>query len=132
VNIYYLIRQASAEQGTFGIITDSENTKLCVTAERPWLNNLPNVSCIPVGTYTCVSHSSPDHPGTWEVANVPNRSEILIHNGNFPLKDSEGCILVGEAYSTLYGVPIVTNSVLTLEHLRRILPSTFTLIIKEA
>lgn len=76
------------------------------TLERPWLDNRPNVSCIPKGTYPLRkkrggtyyrSYSSPErfgHPYVVEVAKVPGRSAILFHGGN-TIEDIEGCILPG-------------------------------------
>ncbi len=40
---------------------------------------------------------SPKFGNTFEVTNVPNRSEILLHKGNIT-DDSHGCILVGEQF----------------------------------
>ena len=45
--------------------------------------------------------------------NVPNRTSILIHMGNFATGkkiDTEGCILVGAGTSILCGNAVVTNS----------------------
>jgi hypothetical protein len=65
------------------------------TLEDPWLNNAPNVSCIPTGTYRCIFSMS----ARWkklmpELLNVPGRSSIRIHGGN-TTQDTEGCILLG-------------------------------------
>lgn len=71
-----------------------------VTLELPYLNNRPNVSCIPEGKYKAVltqdrySHSGMAIPLTLEVLDVPGRSGILFHIGNY-LQDTQGCILVG-------------------------------------
>ena len=53
--------------------------------------------CIPAGVYSVVFTPSP-HLGyiTPELLDVPGRSDIRIHVGNFP-KDSLGCVLVGQA-----------------------------------
>lgn len=52
--------------------------------------------CIPVGEYRVILTPSP-HLGylTPELLDVPERSDIRVHIGNYP-KDSLGCILVGE------------------------------------
>lgn len=123
-----LKRQPSAGFGTFGQMFINGN-QICVTAELPWLDNHPGTSCIPTGTYECIPHNSPSHPNTWEVSNVPNRSAILIHNANLP-SQLLGCIGVGDTYGTIDGQRAVLNSVATLNKLREILPSNFTLVIE--
>jgi hypothetical protein len=124
-----LKRQPSEGFGTFGQMF-LNGQQIAVTGELPWIDNRPATSCIPIGTYACIPHNSPAHPNTWEVSNVPHRSAILIHNGNLPFKDSEGCILVGDSYGMLDGQKAVLNSVATLNKLRQILPSNFTLVIE--
>ena len=52
--------------------------------------------CIAAGTYDLELTFSPHFQTiTPEVMNVPNRTDIRVHWGNFP-KDTEGCTLVGE------------------------------------
>jgi hypothetical protein len=128
---YTLVREASSPNGTLGEIFNPDGTHLCYTCELPWLNNDPQTSCIPIGTYTCVPHNSPAHPNTWELQNVPNRTAILIHNGNAAKVDSLGCILVGDPTGTISGFPAVLNSVATLNILRGKLPTNFTLSISD-
>lgn len=52
--------------------------------------------CIPTGTYFLTVYDSPHagHPVPL-LQDVPGRTEIEIHCGNYPC-DSKGCILVGE------------------------------------
>ena len=94
---YLLKRIALTDKGTFGVLIDENNIPFCLTLERPWLNNQHDVSCIPAGTYNCVKGFHQIHGFVYQVMNVPNRDEILIHVGN-TIDDTEGCILVGEAY----------------------------------
>ena len=56
----------------------------------------PGHPCIPAGTYKVVLTPSP-HLGylTPEVLNVPGRTAIRWHIGNYP-KDVLGCVAVGE------------------------------------
>jgi hypothetical protein len=122
-----LKRVASSDRGTFGVLLNG-STPLCVTAERPWLNNQKDVSCVPVGVYKCVQHNGAKFKGVWQVTNVPNRDAILIHAGNNPIKETEGCILVGRSFSP-FGV---LSSQLALDDLRHALPAEFNLTIKEA
>lgn len=127
--MFTLKRYISTDKGTLGQLLDESGQFLCYTCEKPWLNNSPKTSCIPTGTYDCIPHDSAAHPDTWEITNVPNRSAILIHNGNTDV-DSEGCILVGDSTGVMNGLPAVLNSVKTLDMLRDTLPDTFTLMIK--
>lgn len=122
----YRVRQDSA--GTFGVIV-ADNQMLCVTCEDPWNNNRRNISCIPAGVYKCVKRISAKYKHHWHVLDVPNRSLILIHNGN-TIADTEGCILVGETITTSQlGKMAITNSVKTMNRLRKSLPDEFTITI---
>ena len=62
--------------------------------ELPYRNNEKNVSSIPRGTYAWqkIKRSSNGKNAIW-IRDVPNRSEILIHQGTKPIH-SKGCILL--------------------------------------
>lgn len=124
-----IIREPSTPQGTFGTWYNDDGGILCLTCELPWLENAQEISCIPVGTYQVIPHSSPAHPNVWEVSNVPLRSGILIHNGNTE-NDSKGCIIVGQYKGIIDGLPAVMDSDITLNMLRNTLPQTFPLTIE--
>ena len=62
--------------------------------ELPWLDNQRRVSCIPTGTYKARKHNSPKFGKSLWLQDVPNRSEILVHKGNYHF-DILGCILIG-------------------------------------
>mgnify|MGYP003659039946 CR=1 FL=1 len=68
------------------------------TLELAWRDNEKSVSCIPEGIYNCRvrlarESASRDYVHLL-VQDVPNRSYILFHRGNYP-SDSKGCILTG-------------------------------------
>ncbi len=95
--------------GTFGKLT--VGTKFWFTAERPWVDNQNNVSCIPTGTYTCRWTLSPRLKRyTYEILNVPKRSGIRIHSGNFP-NQVLGCACLGLTIGVMDGQKGVFNSV---------------------
>lgn len=101
-----LLRFAYHPEATLGKLTiDGE---IFYTAERPFRGNKKNVSCIPCNTYTCKKYLSPKFGNTFMISNVPNRTYILFHAGNFPEKDSEGCVLIGE--KIMKGRAAVANS----------------------
>ena len=80
--------------------------------ELPWLDNQRRISCIPLGNYKAHKHTSPRFGKSLWLQDVPNRSEILIHRGNF-YTDILGCILIGKDLSDINndGVIDVTQSV---------------------
>lgn len=93
---------------THGILLVNDKPQLC-TLELPWLDNQASISCIPTGNYTCKRHISPRFGETFQILNVPNRDDILIHWGN-TVKDTKGCILLGSWFGTLLDLPAVINS----------------------
>jgi hypothetical protein len=70
--------------------------------ELPWKDNASKVSCIPTGTYPVVPLDG-GHLG-WRlwVQNVPNRSEICVHRGNYPT-EILGCIEAGLVIQDING-----------------------------
>ena len=72
-----------------------------ITIERPWAGNMANVSCIPTGEYKCAPrYYNKGGYDAVEICNVPDRSAILFHVGNY-VSDSCGCVLVNSDYSYL-------------------------------
>ena len=122
---------------TFGklyILKDDECIFHCNTLELKWMGNIRNISCIPEGHYHVEKMLRPNgKPGLW-IKDVPNRTAILIHLGNFAVGDSvdiQGCILVGDGYKDVNGdghLDIV-NSTDTFEKLFDIVEVSFDLII---
>ncbi len=105
----------------------------CVTLERPWKQNAPNISCIPLGLYFCKwTFSWRLLKYTYEVQNVKNRSGIRIHPGNY-FFDIEGCILLGSHFQDINKDKEldVLNSTITLKSFENIMNrESFDLIIK--
>ncbi|MFD2264449.1 DUF5675 family protein [Lacibacterium aquatile] len=105
-----LRREASTDLGTFGRFT-LEDGWTCHSLELPWRDNRARRSCIPAGSYRAALSFSPkfERP-MYELAAVPDRSQILIHAGNHAgdvtlgLKsDVEGCILLGLTRGSIGG-----------------------------
>ena len=94
---------------TFGVLFSDDGVPFALTLERPWLNNLPNQSCIPEGRYLAIRHVSPKFGETFWLQDVPGRSGILFHKGN-NTTDSQGCILIGEQFNQVNGEPGITHS----------------------
>jgi len=68
--------------------------KVFYTCEPAWENNKRKISCIPSGVYDIEIIESKKFGQCIWVKDVPNRSGILIHQGNTKF-DTEGCILIG-------------------------------------
>lgn len=115
-----LYRLKRGDYGTMGILMAPGFT--CYTLELPWKNNQRNVSCIPGGEYTVKIRISPKYGKVYHVKDVPNRSFILIHSGNWAGDTSKGlrshvngCILLGKSRGKLAGQPAVLNSRITVK-----------------
>ena len=79
--------------GSLNVYSDENHTSLC-TLELPYNGNQRNISCIPCGKYKVSKRFSEKYGNHFKIENVPNRSDILIHVGNYP-SDTHGCILIG-------------------------------------
>lgn len=87
----------------------------CDTIELPWMDNKPQISCIPEGVYTVVYRESKKYPQHYHILKVPNRDFILIHQANFVgslnpktrKPDLLGCIGVGDGYNDITGDGVV-------------------------
>ena len=89
-----LLTREPADQFIYGVLEDENNGFHLQTLENPWLNNEPYISCIPSAIYECQRINSPRFGNTFEVIDVPERTHILFHWGNYE-KDTLGCILLG-------------------------------------
>lgn len=88
-----------------------------VSAEPPWKNNRLNVSCIPPGKYECEINESPHFGLCPEVLNVPGRTHVRMHAGNWAgdeeqgrRSDSKACILPGLRFTVLAGQAAISGS----------------------
>lgn len=89
-----LVRWGHAPHGTFGTLVLPGGWS-CYTVERRWKDNLPNISCIPTGTYSLEEKRfNRGNYDTYELLDVPNRSAILIHAANWS-EELFGCIAPG-------------------------------------
>jgi len=112
-----LQREKSTDGGTFGKLTLPDGTSYN-TLELAWRNNESGKSCIPPGTYKVETRNSPKFgPGVYEVKNVPGRSAILIHSGNYAgnvdkgqKSNVQGCIMLGFSRSVQSGQPMINES----------------------
>ena len=90
------------KQTTGSMVLSDEDYTLSYfcTLELEYNNNLRNISCIPFGEYTCAVRDSEKYGRHLIVNNVPNRSLILLHYGNYN-RNTKGCILVGESFKKI-------------------------------
>lgn len=122
-----LIRTKFQAKQTLGFLC-LKGKELCKTLELPWKKNQRNSSCIPSGTYRVKKRYSAKYKHHYHILNVPNRSYILIHHGNF-YTDIRGCILVGKSFADMNADKLldVTSSVKTMQLLNKRLPDVFEL-----
>lgn len=134
---------------TFGSLYVLDEARLLLnvkTMELPYLENHQNISCIPSGEYDCERIHHRTLGICFLVKNVPGRSGILFHAGNFAAEkkklikvlnsndkkiDTLGCILPGLYFIDLNedGILDVAESGKAMDLLRTILPTKFKLII---
>ena len=116
-----LIRRETGDQGTFGELICGDELTLH-TAELPWRENEPYISCIPTGRYIVEWWGSKRFPKSYIIKEVENRSHILFHVGNWSgdvamgfHSDVLGCVCPGMALGVLLGQKAVTSSGLAID-----------------
>ena len=95
----YIKRNNDTGKQTVGVLViyDHNMNPLfsCLTLERAWKDNEPNISCIPLGKYDCVLEYSPAFDKLlWEIYGVEGRTECKFHAANF-WNQLNGCIGLG-------------------------------------
>ena len=98
-----------------------------VTLELPDKDNQKNISCIPAGRYWAKKRISPGKGyKVIEFLNVPNRTFIQAHYGNFT-HQLLGCQLYGDGLKFIDGDDIIdiTNSEKTIKKVLSLLPDRF-------
>jgi hypothetical protein len=121
-------------QGSLFVFSGQEIKFRSKTIELPDLGNQKQISCIPEGKYDCMKIVSPKLGNCFSVLNVPGRTSIMIHAGNYVNgihQNSTGCILPGEFFEDIdnNGTIDICNSKKVMNTLNEILPELFTLII---
>lgn len=88
-------------------------------------------SLIPAGEYLCSPYSGTRFKNVYQVKNVPGRTAILLHPGNFE-KDTEGCILIGFAAGMSEERPAVLASRAAFDFFRGVIGrEDFVLVVKD-
>lgn len=111
----YLLRDPSTDEGTLGRIVAPGFSCRCI--EPPWKGNQPEVSCIPEGVYLVAWVKSPKYGWVYSVQNVPARTVIRQHPGNWAgdaskgfRTNSLGCQLFGAYAARIQGQMAVVQS----------------------
>lgn len=110
-----------------------DGIEFCKTLELQWLDNTRSKSCIPEGVYKVVKRLAHEKRkyNHFHITNVPGRSYILIHTGNYS-SQILGCVLVGDKHIDINkdGLLDVANSTATLQKLYDKMPAEFELVIR--
>lgn len=135
MNNILISRYLSSDKQTIGnfYVIDKNSSVLldAVCLELPWLYNQRRISCIPTGEYRGVKHTSPTFGECIWIKDVPDRSEILIHAGNFH-SDTLGCPLVGDDLRDINNDNYldVVNSKKTLTEVLKLVSNNMKVIVK--
>lgn len=142
--MYVTIKREYQEKITLGELSvfDDSDKKLgydpiafqCKTIELPNKGNVRQIACIPEGVYNVVKIFSPTKGACFLIKDVPGRTAIEMHIGNFATGkkiDTQGCILPGMRFLDMNGDGAldVVESTKAMGNLLQILPGTFKLTI---
>lgn len=114
-----LLQRIYGAKGTNGTIT-YKGEHICHTIELPDRNNIPRISCIPIGQYKLEKRRYPRHGEQIGIPHVLGREAILIHAANDALKELLGCIapvttLTGEGKGDFSGKALAKLKALVYE-----------------
>lgn len=128
-----LTRLAHEAKQTLGELTFYQDVNMkfsCKILELPDRENQNSISRIPAGKYTCVLRWSTKYGWHYHVTNVPERTLILIHYGNY-YTNTRGCLLAGAAFHDINkdGLRDVTSSKKTMKRMIDSVPDKFELTI---
>lgn len=111
-----LHRTMKRGEATVGVLSFNNGKQKYFTLEPQWRDyangekKVMGESAIPAGCYKLQRYESPRFGKLLPLLlGVPGFGAIEIHTGNY-VKDTQGCILVGETLSCLHGNPYIEYS----------------------
>jgi len=118
MNTVILNRYGTSQFGTFGrVYIISPDWYTCFSLEPPQRGNQQDISCIPKGEYQVEFAYSPHFGYVYHILDVSDRSNILIHSGNYGgdrglgwISDTYGCILLGRKVGYLRNQKVILIS----------------------
>ena len=130
-----LKREVHEDKQTLSSLNFFEKDSLVLSVkalELPDRNNQRSISRVPAGVYKCVLRWSRKYKWHYHLKDVPGRTLILIHFGNY-YTDTRGCILVGNPFKDINGDGYrdVTSSKKAMKRILSIAPKEFELTITE-
>lgn len=113
---FQLVRRELTEDGIWSDLLDESGKLVAKCAEHSY-NSQPKIYN---GTFTCIRgahqlHGMTHQFETFEITGVEGHTNILIHMGNWPQIDSDGCVLLGSSIADSDKGRMVTNSIVTFE-----------------
>ena len=104
-----ILRTMQGDQGTFGRMIVDAGELVLWSGELPDRDNVLYFSRINSGIYPCTfKDNSSKGPIVWELHDVPERTDVLLHIGNWCgditkdyYSDVEGCIVIGLSFGRM-------------------------------
>src|SRR3990167_2998490 len=94
----FTLRRRYSSHGTYWELSREDGSHVAYTCE-PAHMHLTH-PCVPEGAYRVERYDSPKHgPNTWQLENVPHRTNIQIHIANWP-SELLGCITLGGGFGS--------------------------------
>ena len=87
-------------QSILNVYDDKGSLFNCKALELPDLRNQKRISRIPPGRYLCVKRHSEKYQWHYHITNVPNRTWILFHSGNYN-SHTLGCVILGKDFADM-------------------------------
>lgn len=125
-----LTHEAKQTLGELNFFQDVNMMFSCKILELPDRANQNSISRISAGKYSCVLRWSEKYKWHYHILDVPGRSYILIHFGNY-YTNTRGCLIAGAGFHDINkdGFRDVTSSKKTMKRMIDIVPDKFELTI---
>ncbi len=123
---------AYQSQSILDVYDNTDSIFNCKALELPNLRNQRSISRIPAGRYFVERRHSDKYGWHYHVTNVPNRTWILFHSGNYNTH-TQGCVILGTEFIDINGDGQldVINSRDTMKVFNHLMPINFYLTVTD-